>query len=364
MTDANAPATIDQFLQFAADQGASDLHLQAGSRPQLRIGGRMHEADVPHLTADQLRPMIRAIGPASVIDDIDAAMVRGADFSCPGPTGTRFRVNLYSHLGTPGMVLRVIPTTIRTIEELHLPAVVGEIARARRGLILMSGATGSGKSTTLAGIVDLLNSTYHLKVLTIEDPVEHVHAPKKSLISHVEVGRDTPSFGHALRQAMRQAPDTILVGELRDAETVQMALRAADTGHQVLSTVHASNAAQTIERLLAMVPPSELAIARQELAASLVGVISQRLTLDKSGGRWPVAEILRGDSVVSKYILENRIADIAEYVATRQHGMQTFDQHLLDLYHQGVVSGTQALSVATNPEAVALQMRMPHGPAE
>src|SRR5262249_42078965 len=161
---------------------------------------------------------------------------------------------------------------------------------ARRGLTLLSGATGSGKSTTLAAMVDLLNSSYHLKILTIEDPVEYIHAGKKSLITHVEVGHDSPTFAHALRQAMRQAPDASPVGELRDAETVQMALRAADTGHQVLATVHSANAAQTIERLLAMIPPTTLAIAREQLAATLVGVIAQRLVVSKSNERWPVVE--------------------------------------------------------------------------
>ncbi len=240
-----------------------------------------------------------------------------------------------------------------------MPPVVREIALARRGLTLMSGATGSGKSTTLAAIVDLLNASYYLKILTIEDPVEFEHLGKRALVTHIEVGRDTPSFDHGLRQAMRQAPDVILVGELRDAETVRMALRAADTGHQVLATIHSSNAAQTIERLLAMVPPSELSIARQQIAGSLVGIISQRLTTSKSGERWPVVEILRGDSVVAKFILEDRVKEIADYIATSQRGMQTFDSHLLQLYTQGTIGGTQALAVATNVEALALEMRAP-----
>ncbi len=178
-------------------------------------------------------------------------------------------------------------------------------------------------------------------------------------MTHIEVGRDTPSFDHGLRQATRQAPDVILVGELRDPETVQMALRAADTGHQVLATIHSSNAAHTIERLLAMVPPATLPIAKEQLAKSLVGIISQRLTNSKQGERWPIVEVLRGDSVVSKYILENRIADIADYIATGQRKMQTFDMHLLKLYHDGVLGGAEALDAATNPEALALEMRMP-----
>jgi twitching motility protein PilT len=351
--------TIDQLLKFAVDQGASDLHLQTGSPPLLRIVGQIRELEAAPLSDEQVRQYIRAIGPRTIIDDIDQAMARGHDFSYGLPGHARFRCNLYSHLGTPGMVLRVILPRIRTTDELHLPPVIREIAQSRRGLTLMSGATGSGKSTTLAALVDLLNSTYHLKILTIEDPVEYEHASKKSLISHVEVGRDTPSFEHGLRQAMRQAPDVILVGELRDAESVQMALRAADTGHQVLATVHSSNAAQTIERILAMIPPSELAIGREQLAASLVGIIGQRLTVSKTGERWPVVEVLRCDSVTAKYILEGRIGDIADYIATGQRGMQTFDMHLLELYQKGVLSGTQALSVATNAEALALAMRSP-----
>jgi twitching motility protein PilT len=350
--------TIDQLLKFAVEQGASDLHLQTGTTPHLRINGQVREIEVPPLTDGQVRQYVRAIGPRTIIDDIDAAMARGHDFSYSVDGLARFRANLYSHVGSPGLVFRIILPTIRTIEELHLPAVVSEIAQTRRGLTLMSGATGSGKSTTLAALVDLLNSTYHLKILTIEDPLEYEHTSKKSLITHVEVGRDTPSFGHGLRQAMRQAPDVILVGELRDSETVQMALRAADTGHQVLATVHSSNAPQTVERLLAMIPPSELAIAKEQLAASLVGIIAQRLTVSKTGERWPVVEILRGDSVTSKYIMENRIGSLSDYIATGQRGMQTFDTHLVELHQRGIVSGTQALSVATNPEALALVMRM------
>lgn len=351
--------TIDQLLKFAVDQGASDLHLQTGSPPMLRILGQIRELELPPLTDEQIRQMIRAIGPRTILDDIDKAMAQGHDFSYSFPPMARFRGNLYSHLGAPGLVLRVILPGIRTLEDLHLPPVIREIAQARRGLTLMSGATGSGKSTTLAAIVDLLNANYHLKILTIEDPVEYEHVNKKSLVSHVEVGRDTPTFEHGLRQAMRQAPDVILVGELRDAESVQMALRAADTGHQVLATVHSSNAAQTIERVLAMVPSTELAIAREQLAASLVGIISQRLTVSKSGERWPVVEVLRCDAVTAKFILEGRIGEIADYVTTGQRGMQTFDTHLLQLYQDGILAGTQALSVATNVEALALAMRAP-----
>jgi twitching motility protein PilT len=351
--------TIDQLLKFAVGQGASDVHLQVASPPQFRLGGILREVEAPALTDEEIRQYIRSISPRTVVDDINEAIVRGQDFSYSARGLARFRVNLFSHLGTPALVLRVILPKIRTIEELHLPPVLRDIVQARRGLTLMSGATGSGKSTSLAAMIDLLNNSFHLKILTIEDPVEYEHISKKSLVSHVEVGRDTPSFEHGLRQAVRQAPDVILIGEIRDADTATMALRAADTGHQVLATIHSSNAAQTVERLLAMIPPATLSIARQQLAASLVGIMSQRLTVSKSGERWPVVEILRGDSVTSKYILENRISDLADYIANGERGMQTFDRHLLDLFQRGIVEGTQALKIATNPEALALEMRMP-----
>lgn len=353
--------TIDQVLNSAVEHDASDIHLQVGSPPQIRIVGQMRALDAPPLTDESLRQIIRDIGPQAISDDLSHAMLRGHDFSYSLPNVARFRCNLYSHLGTPGLAIRVILPRIRTLEELHLPAVIGEMARARRGLLLMSGSAGSGKTTTLAALVDLLNSSYALKILTIEDPVEYEHTGKKSLVSHLEIGRDTPSFDHGLRQALRQSPDVILVGELRDADSVRMALRAADTGHQVLATIHSSNAPQTIERLLAMVPPNELSIARQQLAAALVGVISQRLATSVKGERWPVVEVLRGDAVTSKYIHENKINELFEYIATGQSGMQTFDRDLRRLFDAGVLSGVQALELATNPEALALEIRLSGG---
>jgi twitching motility protein PilT len=358
--------TIDQLLLFAAKQNAADLYLQTGAVPRLRIGGLVREFEAPALTDEDVRGYVRAIAPRRVADDINAAMARGSDFSYALDDHARYRCNLYSHLGGPGLVIRVIPPQARTLADLHLPPLLSEFASARRGLTLMSGTTGSGKSSTLAALVDVLNSNYHIKILTIEDPVEFVHASKKALVTHEEVGPDTPSFEQGLRQAMREAPDVILVGELRDAETVRMALRAADTGHQVLSTVHSSNAAQTVERLLAMVPPEEMSIARQQLAASLVGVISQRLAMSKHGTLWPVVEILRGDSVTAKYILEGKLGAIADYIATSEGGMQTFDKHAIELHQQGILSDSEALRVASNPDAVSFGIRVTqaHDPAK
>jgi twitching motility protein PilT len=224
-------------------------------------------------------------------------------------------------------------------------------------MTLLAGTTGSGKSTTLAAMVDLINRSYRCKIVTIEDPVGYVHTNSKSMISQLEVGQDTPSFEHGLRQALRQDPDVILVGELRDSETMRMALRAADTGHQVFATMHSSNAAQTIERILAMVPPDERKLATSQLAGSLEAIICQRLAVTRDGNRRAAVEILRGGPVTSKYIQENRLGELSDYVSSREGGMQRFDQHLLDLYHQKIISGTEAMRLATNTEAVALGMR-------
>ena len=353
--------TIDQLMTFAVDQRAADLFLQTGALPRLRVNGMVREIDAPAMTNEQVCGFIRAIAPRVVTDDLDASLARGFDFSYALGEKARFRVNLYSHLGSPGMVIRVIPPKIQSFEDLHLPPVLTEVTNERRGLTLLSGATGSGKSSTLAAMIDFLNNNHHIKILTIEDPVEFVHQSKKSLISHTEVGGDTPSFEQGLRQAVRQAPDVILVGELRDAETVRMALRAADTGHQVFSTIHSANAAQTVERLLAMVPPNELNIAREQLANSLVGVIAQRLARSKTGELRPVVEVLRGDSVTSKFILEDKLGEIADYIATGQRGMRTFDKDILELHKKGVLTEPEALRVATNRDAVAFGIRVADG---
>jgi twitching motility protein PilT len=263
-------------------------------------------------------------------------------------------------MATPALVMRVIKLKIRTLEELNLPPVLRDITLSMRGLTLVTGTTGSGKSTTLAAMVDLINNSYRCKIITIEDPVEYMHSNQKAMVSQLEVGQDTPSFEQGLRQALRQDPDVILVGELRDSESMRMALRAADTGHQVFSTVHSTNAPQTIERILALIPPEERSIATSQLASSLLAVISQRLAVTRDGNRRAAMEILRGGPVTSKYILENRLGELYDYMSTREGGMQRFDQHLLDLYHQKTISGTEALRLASNPEAVALGMRGIH----
>jgi twitching motility protein PilT len=348
---------FDQFIRFAVEQGASDVHLQTAALPLLRINGQIRAVESPPVVDHDLREFILSIRKGIAADQLDRILFEGLDFSYSIPGVARFRCNIYSHLGTPALVLRVIKLKIRTLEELQLPPVLRDITLSLRGMTLLTGTTGSGKSTTLAAMVDLINSSYRCKIITIEDPVEYIHTNQKAMISQLELGQDTPSFEHGLRQALREDPDVILVGELRDSETMRMALRAADTGHQVFATVHSTNAAQTIERIMAMVPPVEREIARSQLAFSLTAVISQRLAVTRDGNRRAAMEILRGGPVTSKFILENKIGELSDYIATRDSGMQRFDQHLLDLYHQKVISGTEAMRLATNPEAVALGMR-------
>jgi twitching motility protein PilT len=348
---------FDQLVRFAVEQGASDLHLQTGASPLLRINGQIRAVESAPVENQELRQFILSLKHGLTADKLDEALVNGFDFSYAIPSVARFRCNIYSHMATPALVMRVIKLKIRSLEELNLPPMLRDLALSMRGLTLVTGTTGSGKSTTLAAMIDLINSSYRCKIITIEDPVEYLHPNQKAMVSQLEVGQDTPSFEQGLRQALRQDPDVILVGELRDSESMRMALRAADTGHQVFSTVHSTNAPQTIERILALIPPEERSIATSQLASSLLAVISQRLAVTRDGNRRAAMEILRGGPVTSKYILENRLGELNDYMSTREGGMQRFDQHLLDLYHQKIISGTEALRLASNPEAVALGMR-------
>jgi twitching motility protein PilT len=347
---------LDRLLRFAVERGASDLHLQAGTPAMVRIGGQARFIEAAPLEANDTRAMIEAIVPKRYGRDLDHALVQGIDFSHSVPGLSRFRCTAYSHVGTTAAVFRVIPMAIPSMEQLNLPPVISEIALAQRGLTLVTGTTGSGKTTTLASIIELINVNLRSKIVTIEDPLEYLHVSNKSLISQQEVGSDTPSFDQALRQALRQDPDVILVGELRDVDTLRIALRAADTGHQVFSTVHSTNASQTVERIIAMFPPNEHKLLLSQLAMSVEAIISQRLLTTRDGKRRPAVEILRGTAVAQKFILENRLAELSDYIATGESGMQTFDQHLFSMYRERAISGTEALRWATNPGALSIAM--------
>jgi twitching motility protein PilT len=348
---------FQKLLEFAVKQDASDVHIQALVTPMVRIAGQIRAVEMEALANEDVRGFIASIAPAGKQDGLDAAIVAGLDFSYEAPGMARFRCSAYSHLGQVGITMRVIRAAIPSIDDLHLPKVIHDIALSRRGLTLVTGTTGSGKSTTLAAMIDLINQTHRTKIITIEDPIEYIHTSKKALISQLEVGTDTPSFEQALRQALRQDPDVILVGELRDVETLRMALRASDTGHQVFSTVHSANAPQTVERIIAMFTPAEHKLLLSQLAGSIEAVISQRLVSLSEGGRRPAVEILRGNAVTEKLVLENRLVEIPAYIETGESGMQTFDQHLLEIYDQGLIRATEALRWASRPESLSMRIR-------
>lgn len=347
---------FERILKFGVDNGASDVHLQSGSPPMLRLGNQIRLVEGPPLTDEDMLSFLTSIVPERFSEDIAGAAVRGLDFSHALPCGTRFRCSAFRTLGRLGITMRVIRTEIPSIEALRLPKVIHDIALARRGLTLVTGTTGSGKSTTLASMIDLINSNYRTKIITVEDPVEYLHTNKKALISQIELGTDTMSFDLALRQALRQDPDVILVGELRDIETLRIALRAADTGHQVFSTVHSANAPQTVERIIAMFPANEHKLLLSQLANSIEAIISQRLVTGYDEKRRPAVEILRGGPVTAKLIMEGQLGELAAYVQTGEAGMQCFDQHLLAMYRAEEISGTEALRWSTSPEALAVAM--------
>jgi twitching motility protein PilT len=348
---------FQRLLRFAVEHDASDVHIQAGLAPSVRIGGIIRHTDQPPISDEAARAFIKSIAPLRFQEDFDERIVRGMDFSYSIAGFARFRCSAYSHLSTAGIVMRIIKSRIPSVAELHLPGVINDIALAQHGLTLVTGTTGSGKSTTLAAMIDLINQTRPCKIVAIEDPVEYMHTPKHALIAQLEVGSDTPSFEQALRQTLRQDPDVVLVGELRDMDTLRIALRAADTGHQVLSTVHSASAPQTIERIIAMFPPNEHKLLLTQLAGNLEAIISQRLIICRDGSRRPAAEVLRGGPVPSKYILEGRALELSDYMRTAGAGQQTFDQDLLALYRSELISQQEAIRNATNREQLTMAMR-------
>jgi twitching motility protein PilT len=346
---------MQRLLKAAIQFNSSDLHIQVGSSPMVRVDGVMTAMNLPPLSSDDVRQFVGQVADKSQLERIDRE--RSCDFSYCMAEVSRFRVNVFYEQGQLCLVARAIPFKIKPFEELCLPPVVQEIAEETRGLVLVTGTTGSGKSTTLAAIIDYINRNDRLRIITIEDPIEFVHTSQKSLIAHREIGSDSPSFAESLRRALRQDPDVIMVGELRDLDTMRIALQAADTGHLVFSTVHTTNAALTLQRLIAMFPAEERELLLTQLSTNLSAVISQRLARGKIKGRIPVVEIMRNTPVIRKAILDARVSSLPQAIANRDSDMQLFDQHLADLYHAGDISGTEALRLATNPDAVALAMK-------
>jgi twitching motility protein PilT len=353
------PMQIDDLLRIAMERKASDLHLKVGNYPHMRVDGELVPlTEQTRVSAEDMLNMAFSM----MSNRQKQKFKENAELDMAyGVAGLgRFRVNVFQQRGNVGLVLRVIPTKIKPIDELYLPRIVDKICEEARGLVLVTGVTGSGKSTTLAAMIDRINSTRSEHVITIEDPIEFLHRDKKGFVNQREVEVDTPSFGSALRASLRQDPDVILVGEMRDLETISTALHAAETGHMVFSTLHTLDAVETINRIISVFPPPEQKQVRMQLAATMKAVISQRLVRRADGaGRVPAVEVLISTAYVRECILTpEKTRNIREALAsgTSQYGMQTFDQSLYDLYAQGLISYEVALENASNPDDFKLRV--------
>ncbi len=352
--------SIDDLLRRAVENRASDLHLKVGNHPYLRVDGILNAlTDVPRITPEEMLSMAFSMMTNRQKQKFKETAELDMAYGVAGLG--RFRVNVFQQRGNVGMVLRVIPTKIRTIEELELPRVLSQICEEQRGLILTTGTTGSGKSTTLAAMIDRINSLRAEHIITIEDPIEYLHRDKKGFINQREVEVDTSSFSTALRAALRQDPDVVLVGEMRDLETISTALLAAETGHLVLSTLHTLDATETIQRIIAVFPPPEQKQIRLQLAGTLKAVISQRLVRKADGtGRVPAVEVMICTGYIRDCIInpdKTRMIRDAIAAGTSQYGMQTFDQSLFDLYSRNLITLEEALMRASNPDEFRLRVQ-------
>ncbi|CAK0746228.1 Type II/IV secretion system family protein [Gammaproteobacteria bacterium] len=341
---------ITELLTFSVKSEASDLHLSAGLPPMIRIHGEVKRVNVPPLDHKGVHGLLYDIMNDRQRKDFEEKFETDFSFEVPGLA--RFRVNAFNHNRGAGGVLRTIPSVIKSLEQLGAPEVFKTLADNRRGMVLVTGPTGSGKSTTLAAMVDYKNNTEFGHILTIEDPIEFVHQSKKCLVNQREVHRDTLGFSEALRSALREDPDIILVGEMRDLETIRLALSAAETGHLVFGTLHTSSAAKTIDRIVDVFPAAEKEMIRSMLSESLRGVISQVLLKKEGGGRVAAHEIMIGTPAIRNLIRENKIPQMYSAIQTGQAiGMQTLDQNLQDLVRRGVVSRANARIYAQNKDA-------------
>jgi twitching motility protein PilT len=348
-----------EILKSAIQRGASDIHIKAGDYIRARVQGDLLPITRQKVPPEQTRQLAQQLVPEWERGNVDKLR----DYDCSwGASGVgRFRVNLFRQRGTMGIIMRVIPVEVPTIQELALPSVLADIATANRGMVLVTGVTGAGKSTTLAAMLNHINSTQSQHILTLEDPIEFLHRDNKSSITQREIGTDTESFNKGLRAALREDPDTILVGEMRDTETIDIALKAAETGHLVLSTLHTQSAVKTLSRIVAVFPRDEQDQVRVRLSESLLAVISQRLIPRKDGrGRIAAVEVMRNTATIQDLIRDSqRGHEIPDLIAEgrEQYRSQTFDQHLMELVEQDLVDFDVAKSAATNPSDFELKLR-------
>jgi twitching motility protein PilT len=340
---------IAELLTFSYKNNASDLHLSAGLPPMIRVDGDMRRINVPPLSHKEVHSLIYDIMSDKQRRDYEEFLE--TDFSFALPNVARFRVNAFNQSRGAAAVFRTIPSTVLSLEELKSPLFFQELCKKPRGLILVTGPTGSGKSTTLAAMINHINSNDYAHILTVEDPIEFVHESKRCLINQREVHRDTLGFNEALRSALREDPDIILVGELRDLETIRLALTAAETGHLVFGTLHTTSAAKTIDRIIDVFPAAEKDMIRSMLSESLQAVISQTLLKKIGGGRIAAHEIMVGTSAIKNLIREAKVAQMYSAIQTgRNDGMQTLDQNMKELVDKGLVDRKQAAIKAVNKE--------------
>ena len=351
-------SSIEPFLRALVDSGGSDLHCKVGSPPRVRIDGRLRRLQSPDLTPSDTHAMVRQVLRADLEDEF--ARRGEADFAFALPGIGRFRVNAFRSRGSDALVFRHVSVGAIPLAQLGLPPVLASLAVEPRGLVLVTGPTGSGKTTTLAGMIDHINGTKEVHIVTLEDPIEVLHFDKLAMVNQREVRVDTEDFVTAMRAAMRQDPDVILVGEMRDHETVKAGLAAAETGHFVMSTLHTTDAAETVHRLIDFFPPHEQKQVRLALAASLRGIVCQRLVPRADGqGRCVVMEIAVGTGRIADAISDpDKTSTIPELIAEGgYYGMQTFDQHLVQLLREGVVTMQDALAASTSPHDLTVELR-------
>ncbi len=358
MAEATAAFDFLASVKALVEQEGSDLHIKVGRPPMIRVRGDLVQLDTPPVKPDQLKALAEKIMTPRQVKEF--AEMKEADFAIGVPGVGRFRTNVFQQRGTLCFVLRAIPYQVHTTEELHLPPVLNDLALKPRGLILVTGITGSGKSTALASMINHINQNRRVNIITIEDPIEFLHKDANSTISQREVGTDTLSFEAALRHVLRQDPDVILIGEIRDKTTLETAMKAADTGHLVFSTLHTTDATQTINRVISFFPPFEHDAVRNLLSTSLSAVVSLRLVPTKDGkGRVPACEVLINTAAVKDNIRDSEAAlNIPDLIkeGSVQYGMQAFDQSLMELYQRDVISYEDALFYSTTPSEFALRV--------
>ncbi len=343
---------LELLFNEANAKGASDLHLAVGKSPTIRLHGELSQLDYEPLSKAKMEELAFSI--IKPTDKEDLLKKRELDTSWQAPDGTRFRINLHFERDNIGMVTRIIPTKAPSLEEIGMPPVVFELTRLSYGLVLVTGPTGCGKSTTLAAMVNLINNERAVNIITLEDPIEFIFKPNKSIIKQRQLGTDMNSFAEGLKHTLRQDPDVIMVGEMRDLETIAATLTLAETGHLVLATLHTNNASETIDRIIDVFPPHQQTQVRLQLSFSLRGVISQRLLPKVGGGRVAAREILINNPAVANLIRENKHGQIKTVIQTHADmGMITMDQHVKRLLQEGVITRETALAHVTAPEVLS-----------